>query len=301
MHTVDLGDGLESTEIVYGCMRLADDPSAAGAERAFAALDAAYDAGIRHFDHADIYGGGRAEERFAHWLRRDPGLREQLTITSKCGIRLASSDAPQHYDFSAAHIERSVDGSLARLGVEQLDLLLLHRPDYLAGPDELNACVERLLRAGKIRGLGLSNCTATQLRLFNTLLETPLRLHQIELSLAASAALDNGVLDTGLELGIRPQAWSPLGGAIAGHRRDALPAAQRAAVAAELARQASTYGTETWQVALAWVLAHPAGVLPVIGSMAPARIAGAVAATDIRYARIDWYRLLEARNGVALP
>ena len=301
MDSVQLGDDLRSSRLVYGCMRMCGDGSAAAQRAGLAALDAAYDSGIRHFDHADIYAAGEAERLFGTWLRANPGVRDELVITSKCGIRLAAADSVQHYDLSPRHIEQAVSGSISRLGIDRLDILLLHRPDYLMQPAAIGTMFDALYQRGHVRAFGVSNFSASQLRLLATTLGRPLRLNQIEFSLAATSALDNGDLDACMEQGVTAQAWSPLAGAIASHHRTRPHDTKNDALRAELDLQATAYGVVPWQIALAWVLRHPSGILPIIGSVTPSRIALAVEATAIDYARVDWYRLFEARNGRPVP
>ncbi|MEL7535543.1 MAG: aldo/keto reductase [Pseudomonadota bacterium] len=294
----------EPLRLIYGCMRIAGDGSAAARARGLAALDAAFAAGIRHFDHADIYADGACETLFGEWLRAHPGRRDDLTIISKCGIRRpqpGNPPLPQHYDFSPGHIEASVAGSLERLGIDRLDMLLLHRPDYLMAPDAVADCLAKLHAGGAIASAGVSNFSISQLRLLASKSHLPLAANQIEFSLAEVRALDNGLLDTCLELGVVPQAWSPLAGAVDTHRRDDLAAAQRQSLALELQRQADVYALEAWQIALCWLLAHPAGVVPVIGTLTPERIDASVDALSVAYDHVDWYRLLEARNGHPVP
>lgn len=279
--------------IVYGCMRLAGDGSPAARQRAFAALDSAVDAGIRHFDHADIYGAGASEALFGDWLRANPGMRETLTITSKCGIRPARQDSVQHYDFSPAHIEASVSESLQRLGIESLDILLLHRPDYWLDVATLDAVFDRLRRQGAVTAFGVSNFRASQLSLLHRRLDMTLVRHQIRFSIGHTAPLDNGDLDACMEFGILPQAWSPLGGATDNSDETTL--------GRELVRQAECYGASPAEMALAWLLVHPTRPEAVIGTLTPARIRAAVNATRIEYAREDWYALLEASRGQPVP
>jgi predicted oxidoreductase len=292
--------GLSGSRLVYGCMRLAGDGSGDDAARGRRAVRAAVDAGFTVFDHADIYGDGRSESLFGEVLRESPALRDGLVIVGKCGIVFESGAVPKHYDLSSAHIVRSVEGSLDRLGVEHLDVLLLHRPDYLLDPDDVASAFERLSAAGKVAHFGVSNFSPAQVRLLAAAVDRPLAAHQFELNLENIAALDDGTLDQCRELGMTPQAWSPLAGPVyRGWTRPLSDAALRR-LRAELDAQASTYGVEDWHVILAWLLRHPAGIAPIIGSTSPQRIRDAARALDIDYARTDWYRLLEARQGVAV-
>ena len=194
-----------------------------------------------------------------------------------------------------AFIRQVLSRILDRLGVEHLDVLLLHRPDYLLDPDDVASAFERLSAAGKVTHFGVSNFSPAQVRLLAAAVDRPLAAHQFELNLENIAALDDGTLDQCRELGMTPQAWSPLAGPVyRGWTRPLSDAALRR-LRAELDAQASAYGVEDWHVILAWLLRHPAGIAPIIGSTSPQRIRDAARALDIDYARTDWYRLLEAR------
>jgi len=304
MQTVSLGNsGTQVSRLIYGCMRIAGDGSREARARGKRAVQTAVDAGYTVFDHADIYGNGACEALFGELLRESPGLRERLTVVSKCGVRFAGDpdgSAPQRYDFSRQHIHRSVDGSLSRLGIEQLDVLLLHRPDYLFDVHELAAVLSGLKTAGKVKHFGVSNFSPSQVRLLTAVCDVPIEANQVEINLHRIDALTDGTLDQCQELGITPQAWAPLAGAVPQAGRSHFPDVDAARVRAELSAQAARYDVDDWLVALAWLLRHPAGIAPVIGTTTPERIQASVAALDIEYTREDWYRLLEARNGFAV-
>lgn len=301
MESVELGrTGIEVSRLVYGCMRLADYGSAAARARGKAAIRAAVDSGYTVFDHADIYARGACEELFGEVLRESPGLREQIVIVGKCGIRFAGepqADDPQRYDFSKRHILASVDGSLSRLGIEQLDVLLLHRPDYLMAAAEVAEAFDMLASAGKVRHFGVSNFSPSQVELLQSATDKPLVANQVEINLHRIAALEDGTLDQCQQLGMTPQAWSPLAGAVIEAWGNTFRESDEVRIRAELTRQADRYGVDSSLIPLAWLLKHPAGIAPIIGSTTSERIAAAVAALDIDYSREDWYRLLEARNG----
>ncbi len=295
MDTAPIGNSdLHASRLVYGCMRIAERSR----RRGFAAIRAALDAGYTHFDHADIYGGGASETLFGQFLADNPGERERLVITSKCGIRLEGDPKERHpkrYDFSAAHIRRSVHGSLRRLNVEHLDLLLLHRPDFLMRADEVAEVFGSLKDAGKVGHFGVSNFSPSQVELLQSRLDDPLRVNQVEINLRNPSALTNGTLDQCQQLGITPQAWSPLAGVV--HAADALDRDAAARLRSEIRRQSRQYDSAGWIVALAWLLRHPANISPIIGSTSSERISTAKTALELDYRRTDWYRLLEARLG----
>jgi predicted oxidoreductase len=274
---------------------------AADRERGKRAVLAAADAGYTLFDHADIYASGKCEELFGEVLRESPGLRDRILVQGKCGIRLATGDAPQNYDFSREYLARSVEGILSRLGIEYLDYLLLHRPDYLMNAHDVAATFAALRAAGKVVRFGVSNFSASEFELLQSAVDEPLVANQVEINLHNIEALENGVLDQCQRLRVTPQAWCPLAAVAYTAWDNTFTAADQARLDAELARQSDIYGEEPWIIALAWLLKHPAGIAPIIGSTTPARIAAARVALDIDYGREDWYRLLEARNGRSVP
>ena len=298
---------LQTSRLAYGCWRIAEaDDDATNLATARAAIDAAVEAGYTLFDLADIYCRGRSEEAFGRVLSERPGLREKIVIATKCGIRFAgepAEGAPYRYDASAEHIVQSCEGSLRRMGIETIDLYQLHRPDYLLHPEEVAEAFSRLRHAGKVREFGVSNFRPTQVALLQQ--SVPLVANQIEISLLQQSALEDGALDQCLASHMTPLAWSPLaGGLLAEGAAKLLPAQtayQPAAALAELDRIAGETGRSRMAVALAWLLKHPAGIVPIVGSTQPRRIWEAAAAADIELSREEWYRLLVAGRGAALP
>jgi predicted oxidoreductase len=285
---------VQPSRLAYGCMRIEGD---AGKR----AVHAAVDAGYTLFDHADIYGGGHCETLFGEVLRESPGLRDRILIQSKCGIHVPDGDAPQYYNLSPDHILNSVEGSLSRLGIEQLDFFLLHRPDYLMHAEEVAGAFSELKSSGKVARFGVSNFSTSQLDLLQSALPDPLLVNQVEINIHNIDALNNGVLDQCQRLGITPQAWCPVAGVAYPAWGNTFTDEDTARIRAELEIQSEKYNTEDWLIAVVWLLKHPAGISPIIGSTTPDRIRTAMTALDIEYSREDWYRLLEARNGVSVP
>ena len=310
MQSIPIGQSpLRTSRLAYGCWRIAreatPDADLATARRA---VHAAIEAGYTLFDHADIYCDGRAETVFGHVLRESPRLREQIVIATKCGIRFAGEPGPgvpYRYDFSAEYITRQCEQSLQRLGVECIDLYQLHRPDYLMDAAEVAGAFDRLQRAGKVREFGVSNFAPAQLALLQQACVRPLVANQVEISLAQLAALDDGTLDDCQAQKITPLAWSPLAGGLLGdgaidilrHQKNYRPAG----VLLALDEIATERATTRMIVALAWLLRHPSGIVPLIGSTDPDRIRSAVAATQLELTREEWYRLLIAARGEPLP
>ena len=302
--------GMDTSRLAYGCMTLGGLDQA-DADRA---LDAALDGGITLFDHADIYARGRSEEVFGQWLANRPGLRERLVLQTKCGIRRRDEPpgAPPRYDASYEHVVASAEGSLRRLGVETLDVLLLHRPDPLMDPEEVAHAFSTLRAAGKVRAFGVSNHSAAQVDLLSAALPAPLVVNQIQLSLLHADALDAGVevnrsadpiqaaglVDACWQRGLRVQAWAPVAGGALG-QGDLDPSLH--ALRDLVSEMAGRHGTTASGVLLAWLLRHPARIQPVIGTTTPERIAAACAAAEVRLPREDWYRLFVTARGDTLP
>ncbi len=301
-------DGPRVMRIALGCMGLSGtwNPAEVGLEnrrRAIAAFEAALDAGVTLYDHADIYGGGSCEEVFKDCLAAVPGARERIVIATKGGIR------DGHYNLTGPYLVECVERSLRRMGINRIDLYQLHRPDPLTHPGETAAALNDLLRRGLIRSIGVSNYYPEQVRALQRYLDAPLRGNQIEFSLARLDPLyegwdgGDGTLDQCMALGMTPLAWSPLGGSGRGFLRGNAPAGDERAAGlhAEVAAQAERYGTTPVGIALAWLLAHPAGVIPLVGSNNPDHIREAVSAVHVSLTREDWYRLWVAAWGRRVP
>jgi len=304
---------LRSSRLAYGCWRVAgtSDPSKVTAESRAAghrAIIAAYEAGYTLFDNADIYCGGEAERILGEVLDQVSGMRSRVLIATKCGIRPAGTphpQAPQRYDFSKEHIVDSCEQSLKRLRVESIDLYMLHRPDYLADPHEIAAAFSDLKSSGKVRYFGVSNFRPTLVTALQVACPMPLVVHQVEISLAKVDAFTDGTLDQCLIEKITPMAWSPLAaGLIGGRAHDLLPSQKTYRVESFLPAidaVAKERGASRTAVALAWLLKHPSGIQPVVGSVNPDRIRQAAKADELDLSREEWYRLLLAARGEPLP
>jgi predicted oxidoreductase len=297
-------NGPQSSRLIYGCMRITGDHSAESLRKGKTAVITAFEEGYSHFDHADIYGKSMSESLFGEVLAGVPGMRDKILITSKCGIRRKDdpiAGMPQRYDFSRDYIIASVEGSLKRMGIEKIDILLLHRPDFLMDPDEVAGAFSALLQAGKVDYFGVSNFLPSQVRMLQSHLDFPLITNQVEINIHNISAILNGTLDQCLETGMSPEAWCPLGGVAYEAWGNTFSGADKQRINIEFARQAEHYNTEPWIIMLAWLLKHPSKILPIIGSTNPERISAAKAALAVPYTREDWYRMLEARNGSPLP
>lgn len=290
----------EFSRLVQGCWRLADLPDTSP-RAVLDRIHAALSVGITTFDHADIYGDHRCEALFGAALAADPALRGQLQHVSKCDILLLSRQFPErrvkHYDTTPAHIRASVHNSLQRLGVERLDLLLLHRPDPLMDADATAAALDALVDQGDVAAIGVSNFLPHDWQLLASRLRHPLVTNQIELSLLARQAFTDGQLAFAQQHRIQPMAWSPLGGG--GLMRGQGEAAQRLLPLMQGIGQAQGVGPEA--VALAWLLAHPVRALPVVGTLQPERIARLAEAWRVQLDRQTWFELWTAAEGREVP
>jgi predicted oxidoreductase len=299
--TIELhADGPAVSRLVLGAWRLVDAGLDAAGVRNLVA--AAVDLGITTVDHADIYGDYQVEALFGQALRDAPDLKRRLQIVTKCDIKLVSARRPghrlKHYDTSRAHLTASVDASLRALGVERIDLLLLHRPDPLMNADETAGALDDLIAAGKVAHMGVSNFGVAQFELLASRLRSPLVTHQVELSLLNPPPFVDGTLDHCQRLRIAPMAWSPLGGGRLFAPDD--PQAARLRAALEAVR-AEVGAASIEQVALAWLLAHPARIVPVLGSTRIERVRDAAGALAFALDRLQWFALWEAANGRPVP
>lgn len=308
------------SRLAFGCMGLGGswDQSSLSAKdehHAQAAIEAALQAGITLFDHADIYTFGKAEQVFGRILAAQPALRQQIYVQSKCGIRFADNEQVGRYDFSADYILSSVEQSLRRLNTDYLDLLLLHRPDPLMHADEVAAVFEQLHSSGKVRHFGVSNMGWAQLKLLQHSLNQPILVNQLPLNLADLDWLDEGVLlghserrgshygygtlEYCQQQGIQLQSWAPLAqGVFSG----ANPCNAHQQATAEVVKQlAASYQCSPEAIVLAWLLRHPASIQPVIGSSHPERILACAQAGPLCLTREHWYKLYVTSRGRPLP
>ncbi|MFZ6687962.1 aldo/keto reductase [Undibacterium sp. SXout11W] len=289
-------EGPEFSRIVLGLWRLADWNMTPQVRVEF--LEHALALGITSIDQADIYGDYQSESLLGEALRLAPSLRDKFQFVSKCGIKLVSKARPahgmQHYDTSRAHIIASAENSLRAMQIEQLDLLLIHRPDPLMDADEMAEAFQHLQTSGKVRHVGVSNFTHAQFELLNS--RFPLVTNQVELSLLHLQPLHDGTLDLCQKLRIAPMIWSALGGGdLLRDTPSSNPQIQRIrpvlnALASELNLPAST-------VALAWILQHPSRPLVLTGSGRIAALQEAALACQHTLTREQWFSLWCAAAG----
>ena len=296
--------GMRASRVAQGCMRIAGLSDQA--------LDTLIkqdlDLGINFFDHADIYGGGKCEERFGDFLKANPGLRDQMLIQTKCAIK------PGAYDFSKEHILSSVDGCLKRLQTDYVDFLLLHRPDTLCEPEEVAEAFEALHARGKVRHFGVSNENPYQIQLLNKYLKEKICINQLQFGLGHTTMVDaglnvnmnhdpatnrdGGVLDFCRLNDITIQPWSPFQygffeGTFIGN-----PKFQT--LNEKLEEIAGKYSITPTGLAIAWILRHPACMQPIVGSVNPQRLQQICDASDVTITRQEWYDLY-CSTGKKLP
>lgn len=314
---------LEVSKLAYGCMGIGGSWDTAPltkevTSKAIASVSIALENGITFFDHADIYAKGKSELVFGEVLKEMNGIREDIVIQSKCGIRPKGSpnpNSPGRYDFSYEHIINSVESSLNRLGIEQLDILLLHRPDPLMQPEEVAKAFDELHLNGKVQYFGVSNFNPGQMALLQKSLDHPIVVNQIEISLLHNHVINDGILvnqtsgqyaaSTGILdycrlNNVQVQAWSPV--ALGKIFNPPIDADENVIT---LAKQLSVYaeekGTSKEAIALAWLMKHPIGIQPVIGTTNPERIANSCKADEIILSREEWYTLFTIARGNPIP
>ena len=299
---------LAGVQLAYGCWRLAGSEgqptTAATIACGHQAVLTALESGYTGFDLADIYGNGRCEEIFGRALRESRADRSLLYLATKCSIRRGGEPqphSPYRYDASPEYLIASVEGSLRRLGVECVDLLMLHRPDYLLEPEEVAGAFARLQRAGKVREFGVSNFKPSQLTLLQKVCAQPLVTHQIEISLWCPEALEDGRLDQCQAEALVPMAWSPMAKGLLGDGPLSELNAENKMRVERIRAELDQLGHARCVGALAWLLRHPAGIVPVIGSTDPHRIRTARHALSLKLSHEEWYRLLAAALSSRLP
>ena len=297
MERIALTDNLSLSRLIYGMWRLGDDDNTSPAH-VQAKIEACLEQDITTMDQADIYGGYEAEEILGVALKQAPQLRDKIEIVTKCDIiapvgRHAAARV-KYYDTSAAHITQSVEDSLRLMGIDQIDLLLVHRPDPFMDHNETGATLDRLIQEGKVKAVGVSNFKLHDWTLLQSAMSQPLVTNQIEISVVANQAFINGDIAYLQERQIAPMAWSPLAGG-------ALFDGSRPALLAALTQKAEAYEVDATAVAVAWLMAHPARIMPVMGTNNLDRIRRISDALKVKMDRQSWFEIYEAANGHEVP
>ncbi|MYL36062.1 oxidoreductase [Pontibacillus yanchengensis] len=300
MERIKLASGLSLSRIVHGEWRLSDWKYTD--EELIQLIEHCLDQGITTFDHADLYGSYTCEELFGRALAKKPELRERMEIVTKCGIVIESPNRPEHhshhYNTSKAHIKKSVENSLENLRTDYIDLLLIHRPDPFMDPGEVASAFRELKDEGKVRHFGVSNFKQHQLNMLQSFLDVELVTNQIELSAYNLENIQDGTLDLCMEKRMAPMAWSPLGGG------DVFTSQEEKAVRLRgtLEKVANELGADGIdEVLYAWLLNHPANIMPIVGSGKVNRIDRAVAALDYNLSRDQWFEIYTSSMGYDIP
>jgi predicted oxidoreductase len=293
--TRPLGPGGKAvSSLAWGMWRFKGDDVKA----AHTLVEAAFEAGITLFDTADIYGPdngegfGASEALLGRVFAEDKSLRDRMVLATKGGIIISVP-----YDSSATYIGAAIDASLKRLGVDHVDLWQIHRPDALTHPQEVARALEDAVKAGKVGAVGVSNFTLHQINALKSFLTIPLSSTQPEFSALQLGALESGELDLAMQHGLAVLAWSPLG-----QGRIAHPTTKRELDVAEaLDEVAREHGVSRTAAAYSWIMAHPAGITPIVGSQQVERIAEAADAFKVSWTRASWYKVLVASRQEPLP
>ena len=304
MKYIKIGSGITASAVSLGCMRMGGLEE----KRVDRIINCALDNGINFFDHADIYGAGNSEKLFGDYLKSNKGAREKMIIQTKCAIH------DSQYDFSKEHILRSVDGSLARLGVDSIDFLLLHRPDTLMEVEEVAEAFNYLESSGKVKHFGVSNHNAMQIELLKTAVKQPILVNQLQFSVteaglvtsgmnvnmknAESVMHDGGMLEYSRIKNITIQAWSPFQyGFFKGNFVDNPDFPELNEKLAEIGER---YGLTKTGVAAAWIMRHPANMQVIAGTMNDEHLEEICKAADVKLTRSEWYEIYRSA-GHCLP
>ena len=289
MQRITLSDSLSVSRIIYGLWRHTDDQDISS-KKLQSKIEACLDQGISTFDQADIYGGYSSEALLGETLKQAPHLRDNMEIITKCDIvapiGIYSDKRVKHYDTSAQHINFSVERSLSQMAIDQIDLLLLHRPDPLMDAQETGAVLDALVASGKVKGIGVSNFKPWDIDLLQSCTQNRLLTNQIEISLLHNSAFTNGDLAYLQQHKIAPMAWSPLGGG-AMFKDKQTPLWQK------LNSIARSYNVQPSSVATAWLIRHPAMIMPIMGSNDLQRIKRLSEALSFDLSREEWFELLQ--------
>lgn len=287
---------VQYSPIIVGTMKLGAWGANYNTSQYQAFIEESISIGGTTFDHADIYGGYTTESEFGQVLKQQPSLREKMQIITKCGIKLIDKNRPQHriksYDSTKEHIIASVEQSLRELNTDYIDVLLLHRPDFLMDPDEVGEAIQILNEQDKIVDFGVSNFSTSQFDLLNQ--KVALCTNQIEVSIKSLKAFNDGTIDQCHLRRLPVMAWSPLAG---GSIFDKSPSEQDKRIRKVAEPMLEKYNCSLDQLLLAWLAKHPTKIIPVIGTSKVKRIQSAMKAMDIVISHEDWYDLYQASTG----
>lgn len=298
MKKIKLSENLSLSQVVMGCMRIAD--SGLTEAELLRLVEECLDMGVTSIDHAPVYGGYTCEKIFGDAvLRKKPELREKMELITKAGIVCPGhyGNKTIYYNSTKEEILKEMDESLEKLGTDHVDLLLIHRPDPLADPEETADALETVVKEGKALNVGVSNFMPSQIAMLQSYMSIPLVTNQMELSVKNTENFFNGVVDDALTRKMPLMAWSPLGGGDVFKGTDEKFVRLRTVLAAV----AEQYQTTMDAVMYAWLFTHPAKIAALTGTMNADRIRTAVHASDIQLSYDEWYQILEASRGFSVP
>ncbi len=299
MEHIRLAKELSFSKLIHGHWRILD--WGLNPQELLSLTEQVLDLGIDTIDHADIYGNYECEAFFGEALKHNPSLRKKLTLVSKCGIKLLSDKYPERklkiYDYSYEHIVNSAEKSLKNLGTDYLDVLLLHRPSPFFNPEEAARAFSDLKKAGKVTHFGVSNFSSQQFETLNSFTEEPLVTNQIEVSPICPVHFENNNIDYLQMKQVAPMAWSPLGGG----RLFNPVTEQEQRVSSLLNEMAEELNTSVDVICFAWLLNHPAAIMPILGTGKLDRIETAIQATKLNLSKEEWFKIYQASTGVELP
>jgi predicted oxidoreductase len=293
---IKLSENLEISRLVHGQWRLSE--WGLSADDLLSLIEGLVEIGITTFDHADIYGDYSCEQLFGDALKRNHALQDKIQVVTKCGIKLMSEKYPDRtiksYDYSYAHIVATVESSLKKLNRDRIDLLLFHRPAPFFDPEEVAKAMDKLHDDGKVLNFGVSNFNPMQFEMLQKHTRHRLVTNQVEISPLHLQHFENGNIDFFLKERIHPMAWSPLaGGAIFRRENEA-----SVRILDEIHRiMKETSDAVADQIIISWILKHPAGIVPVLGTRRLDRIMHAVRALNFKLSMEQWYRIYNASRG----
>ena len=300
MKRIKLTSDLEISRIVHGHWRLAEWKMSD--QELLRLTEQTIELGITTFDHADIYGNYQCEKIFGDAIALKKGLRKEIEIVTKCGIKLVSEKFPARklkcYDYSFDHIVSSVNNSLSNLGTDYIDLLLLHRPAPFFDPEVVAKAFSTLKKQGKVLHFGVSNFNPLQFEMLNSCIDEKLITNQVEISLGCLDHFDNGNIDYFLKEKIKPMAWSPLAGGRLMNPQEEKGLRIHQALS-EVARELEVESLD--KVIYSWILTHPASIIPIAGTRDIARLRNAADAMNIDMSLEQWYKIYTASTGKDLP
>jgi predicted oxidoreductase len=289
------------SRIIFGTMKWGEWGANLTPKEMLSLIHQSHDLGVTTFDHADIYGHYTTEETFGKALASNPSLRQNIQLITKCGIRLLTPNRPfnkvHSYDTSRKHIILSLENSLRELRTDYIDLLLIHRPSPLMDPDEIAEAFTTLKEGGKVLHFGVSNFTPSQFEMLNS--RIPLVTNQVEASILHLNPFLDGTFDQCLQHKISPMVWSPLGGGKVFTDLEDEQVIRIREVCEKIGKKHGNYQID--QVLIAWLLKHPSGILPVLGTSKISRIKDAIEALTLELTTEDWFEIWVASTGYPIP